>query len=277
MESAGTTVTRELPFGEPARLNFKADLINVTVAPAAPGQPSRMSVDLPEGMQDARIEVEQRDGAVFVLVDTGDAFRRIMRNRWKITCRLDLPHGVDATLKTDAGQIEIRGMTGTFDVRTDAGHVALRGVSGKINLRTDAGKIDCEGFRGSVDAATSAGAILLEALALDPGTHTLRADVGKIDVRLAADAAVRVETRTSIGRTRNAFGAGKPDAPALLRVQTEVGAIAIQRWEIGGPAGRLGAGLDEATRQQEIMRILEQVATHDLTAEEANQRIAALR
>lgn len=278
MESEPITVTKELPLGEPARLNFRADLINVTVTPVATDLSPRLSVDLPEGMGDARVDVDQRDGTVFVSIETGDAFRRIMRNRWKVTCRLDLPHGVEATLKTDAGQIEVRGMTGTFDVRTDAGHVALRGVSGKINLRTDAGKIDCEGFRGSVDATTSAGAILLEALALDPGTHTLRADVGKIDVRLPADAAVRIETRTSIGRTRNAFGNGKPGAAALLRVQTEVGAISIQPWDLSsGPVGRLGAGLGDAGRQQEIMRILEMVARHEVSAEEANRRIAALR
>lgn len=278
MEAAASTVVRELPFGQPAKLNFKADLINVTVAPVGPDVAPRMHLDLPDGMGEAGVHVEQRDGTVFVAVETEDAFRRILRKSWKVTCRLELPHGIEATLKTDAGQIEIRGLSGTFDVRTDAGHVALRGVSGRITLRTDAGKIDCEGFRGSVDAATSAGAILLEALSLDAGTHTLRADVGKIDVRLPLDAAVRVETRTSIGRTRNAFGSGKPGAPALLRVQTEVGAISIQPWDVtGATAGRLAAGLDDAARQQEIMRILDQVAAHELTAEEANRRIAALR
>jgi hypothetical protein len=275
---AGTEIVRDLPLGQPARLNLDADLINVTAAPVAGEGVPRMRLELPEGMSDARVNVDEREGTVFVSIETEDALRRILRNRWKITCRLDLPHGVEATMRTDAGQIELRGLSGSFDLRTNAGQVVLRAASGRVTIRSDAGKIDCEAFRGSIDAATSAGAIMLEALALDPGTHSLRADVGKIDVRLATDAAVRVETHTSIGRTRNSFGSGKADAPALLRVQTEVGAITVQPWDLAGAsAARLGAGLDESARQQEIMRILEQVANHELTAEEANRRIAALR
>lgn len=278
MDATRKTLVRDLPFAEAARLRFTGDVVSVIALPVADGSAPRMTVELPDDEDDLLVDVSEREGTVYVTVERREALRRILRRNWQVECRLELPSPVEAMIRTDAGQLTVRDLDGRFDLQTEAGRIGLRSVTGQVKLRTEAGKVDCTGFRGSIDASTSAGAIHFEADALAAGTHLLRADVGKIDVRLPGDANIRVETRTSIGRARNAFGSGKSDAPALLRVQTEVGAISIQPALGAAPrAEYAGSGRSAEARQAEIMRILEQVAAHEMNPEEANRRIAALR
>lgn len=283
-----TTIVRDLPLSQPPRLQLEADVVGITVVPVAPDAMPRLTVEFPEETEGPKVDVEARDGSVYVKLDSRDIYKKMfgggwsfgsrLSKAWRITARLEVPHGIDASIKSDAGQIRVQGLNGDFDLRANAGKIDVDAVTGHLHLRTDAGKIDCTALRGSVDAATSAGAISLDVSELNAGEHSVRADVGKIDITLPADAPVRVETRTSIGRTRNAFGAGRADAPAQLRVQTEVGAINIQASpRSGATAGQIGAGMSPEARQAAVMQILEQVANHELSAEEANRRIADLR
>lgn len=279
MNSDSGTLCRELSFGERPRLDFRGDLVAVRVRPLLQGDKARVQVEHVEDAGGVELDISQRGDWLLVTVRHRDALRSLvrqrLRRRWMIGCLLELPAGVEARIETEAGAVDLQQLTGDFELRSDAGQIRVSDVEGNLRLQTNAGRIECRRFRGWIEATTDAGAISLAAEALAPGTHRLRAAVGKVDVQLPSGADVRVETRSSIGRVRNDFTAAD-GAQALLRVETEVGAIAIRTAAVVRGADGATQHASESERQAEVLRILQQVADHVVSAEEANRRIAAL-
>ncbi|MFN8558070.1 MAG: DUF4097 family beta strand repeat-containing protein [Dehalococcoidia bacterium] len=255
--------TWPLLFGESTKLDLACNQGSIEVLPVIEGESPRIEA---HGKNADHLRVESRmDGdTLHVEIDNDEGRFRFSFGRWNarvvvyvpaeiqarmetdlggITvrdlgpCELDL--STDAgrlqaenirgrlVMNTDAGQIRLHNIDGSVDAQTDGGQVHLDGVRGRMVLSTDAGHIKGERLSGSVEAETDAGAIHLSIDALDPGEHNLSADLGSIKVELAPDLDVRVETRAGLGSVRNSYPS-RPDAPAVLRVSTDVGSVRVR-------------------------------------------------
>jgi hypothetical protein len=229
-----TAATWPLPFGERAELELKSDLGSIHLEPVATGEEPRIEAT---GHDAGRITVNiRRDGdLVKVKIDQGHSNRR-MWGSWDARITVYLPRDVRAAVHTDAGSVEARDL-GPCELKltSDAGRIQLRNVRGRLRLATDAGQVTGKGLAGSFDVETDAGKVDLAIDALDPGEHQVRTDVGAIRVDLARGLDVRVETRASVGSVRCDYPS-RPDAPAVLRVSTDVGTVRVREAGAGdGP------------------------------------------
>lgn len=130
------------------------------------------------------------------------------------------PPGTEISLRTGAGEIELRGITGSIDTRTGAGDIAIAAAAGPVQLATGAGGIQYEG--------TPAGRCSFETGA------------GDIRLRLPADADVRVDLGTGWGSidvgydvkgkssTRSVTGVIGDGSQATIYAHTGVGSISAR-------------------------------------------------
>ncbi len=247
----GPTVERDLVFGEQPELRLTAGPMSVRIRPVEAGGKPRLELRGREA-HEAEIEIGKWDDAVAVEVRPSRGFRGF-RNFSRLTLFLFLPEGVRVRGRVDAGAITVEGLTGTdLDLRTDAGKlrldqcqgrmrlvssagkVVLDRCSGALEARTDAGKIVLDSFTGSVQVRAEAGAIVCRNLRLSEGAHQLETKLGSVDVTLAPDVPVKIETHASLGSVNNKIGAGQPDAAASLNLRTELGSLRI-RYEEATP------------------------------------------
>ncbi|MYS80424.1 DUF4097 family beta strand repeat-containing protein [Embleya scabrispora] len=88
-----------------------------------------------------------------------------------------------------------------LDIRTDAGNVTLRDVTGTLNLHTSAGKIDGEGVTSAkVTAQTSAGSIDLT-FTKAPTDVDAKTNAGRATVRVPGGQQYAADVSTTIGDT----------------------------------------------------------------------------
>ncbi|WP_406298790.1 DUF4097 domain-containing protein [Embleya sp. NBC_00888] len=88
-----------------------------------------------------------------------------------------------------------------LDIRTDAGNVTLRDVSGTLNLHTSAGKIDGEGVTSAkATAQTSAGSIDLT-FTKPPTDVDAKTNAGRATVRVPGGQQYAADVSTTLGDT----------------------------------------------------------------------------
>jgi len=75
MSNEATTIVRELQFAERARLDFRGDLVAVTVLPLSAGATPRLIVDGPDDGAELDVEVGQRGSWSLASVRHRDALR----------------------------------------------------------------------------------------------------------------------------------------------------------------------------------------------------------
>lgn len=109
-----------------------------------------------------------------------------------------------------------------IDVRTDAGNVTLRDVTGPLNLHTSAGKIDGENVGSSkVTARTTAGSIDI-AFTKAPTDVDAETDAGRATVRVPGDGTYAADVTTTVGNAD--VEVRRDDAsPHRIRVHTGAG------------------------------------------------------
>src|SRR5581483_4534427 len=222
-------------------------------------------------------------------------------------------------LRTDAGKLRVNDCSGRLRIASSAGKVELEQISGTLEARTDAGAIHAEDIRLSGDSTlrASAGTVRVSGLRLLSGSHVVETSLGSVRLGLAPDSPVRIETHVSLGSVDNRVGQGPEDAPATLKVSSELGSVKIRYDEapatplhrvsvtdarIGAepradsgseprheeqpaataneqPAAAPAGGARPASgpSQDETMRILDMVERHEITPGEAAALLNALR
>jgi hypothetical protein len=138
-----------------------------------------------------------------------------------------VPRYTDLKLKTDAGKIQVMGVSGQMSLTSDAGSIQATQVmlNGHSTLKTDVGSVTLEG-------------------AIDPtGSYELKTDVGSINVTLPGNASFHVVAKTDVGSFNSNFPvASRRDVPgaradgdvgasphAKLTLKTDVGSINLFR------------------------------------------------
>jgi hypothetical protein len=178
--------------------------------------------------QEVEVEVRRDGDRVKVSISHEGRFRFPWGNR-NARITVYVPRELRAKVRTDAGSIEARDLGPCeLSLATDAGRLRLHHITGRITLKSDAGQIRGDHLAGAIRAETDAGKVDLGIDALDPGEHTVRTDVGAITITLAPEANVRVQARATIGSARSDVP-HRPDAPALLRVFTDVGSVRVRQ------------------------------------------------
>ncbi|HEY7294488.1 MAG TPA: DUF4097 family beta strand repeat-containing protein [Dehalococcoidia bacterium] len=329
------TIERELVFGEVPALRLSAGLISVAVHPVAPGERSRLVLRGRRANEEL-IEIGSGDdGTVTVEVHPRRNWQTVDFRPWRMrdnSLQLDVyvPQGIRLQARVDAGRMNVEGLhEAELDLRTDAGKLRVRDCEGRLRIASSAGKVDLDRIVGTLEARTDAGAIHAEdvrlsgdstlrasagtirvaGLRLLSGNHVVETSLGSVRLGLAPDAPVRIETHVSLGSVDNRAGPGPADAPASLKVSSELGSVRIRLEEApdtplhrvsvtdaripsqvytnGEPApasgeqpaapGATGTRPASGPSQEETMRILDMVERHEITPGEAAALLSALR
>jgi hypothetical protein len=337
------TIERDLVFGETPALRLNAGMISVAVRQTAPGERARLV------LRGRRAHEEQlnigtgEDGAVTVDVHPRYSWQTVDFRPWRVrdhglTLDVYVPQGIRLQARVEAGRMSVSGLRDAeLDLRTDAGKLRVSECDGRLRIASSAGKVELERISGALEARTDAGAIhgedirlatdstlrasagtvRVSGLRLLSGHHTVETSLGSVRLGLAPDAPVRIETHVSLGSVDNRVGQGPEDAPATLKVSSELGSVKIRYDEapatplhrvsvtdarIGTephaeprpesqaeeqpaataneqPAAAQASGSRPASgpSQDETMRILDMVERHEITPGEAAALLNALR
>ncbi len=218
--------TWPLPLAGSTELEISCGTIPVYLQPVAGDELPSLTVS---GRDAAQVHVDVNSSAERVRVRLAIPHRTIANLIAGDTRAIvRVPAAVSARVRAEAGAVEARDLDGCrLDLAADAGRVALDNVHGRLTLAADAGQVHGERVGGSLDVRTDAGAVRLHIDQLGPGEHRVRTDVGSVKLELAPGIAVRIETRSGMGSARSSYPS-TPDAPAVLRVSTDVGSVRVR-------------------------------------------------
>jgi hypothetical protein len=226
----------ELPFGDPAELELRAEWGNLTF------NPIRREGDLPrlelsrQSAEHIVVHVEKVGNAVRVAIEPQRNFNWF--GGWEAKATVYVPRNVHAAIQTNAGSVTVEDLVDCeLGIKANAGKIDLRNVYGLMHLAADAGSVSGRDVGGFFDVETQAGSIRLDILDLQPGEHRIRAAMGSVRLELVRGMDVCVETRTSLGSVRNNFPS-RQEAPARLLLSTEMGSVRVDEGARRAPVWR---------------------------------------
>ena len=117
----------------------------------------------------------------------------------------------DTVAHTSNGAIQVQGSRGNLDLETSNGSITAEGGVGKISAKSSNGAINIVSSNGVLDAHTSNGRINFLGK-LVAGDHVLSTSNGTVIAKLPADAAFKLQARTSSGHITTDF-AGDAESP----------------------------------------------------------------
>ncbi len=303
------SVRTELPLWEHPTLELETDFASVSIVPLAQGEEPYCEVAGTGATPHADVTTHQgitrvRIDSVARVIEDGLGAGRFWEGPFWTRSRfhghfpthvvLHVPPAIHARVRSIGARVNVERLEGChLEISTDAGTMQLADVRGRLVLSTNAGRIDGRSIAGSVDVSTSAGAISMEILSLDPGTHRIHTNMGAARVELAKGLPVRIETRTAMGSARVDFQSVR-DAPATLAVEADLGGIRVttsrRAWapsvhrgtpEAATPYRTAPAGADEggparAPSDEDLNKVLRDVAEGKLTASDARELLRAM-
>ena len=129
-----------------------------------------------------------------------------------------VPHGLNISVGTVSGDIELQGRFGILKVGSVSGHVRVGDTAGDADLRSISGHIECGDCGGSCQANTKSGHIHLEHVQRNVLAHTMSGSIeagvggqgdvvlktisGRVSVRVDSGKAPRAKLRSLSGRVR---------------------------------------------------------------------------
>lgn len=169
-------------------------------------------------------EVRQDGDAVTITVRTA----QLHAGSQELTLYVTVPQRTDLAVRTDAGHVHVRDITGNLSLETGAGNLNLDDVSlmGASSLRTGSGDIACRcalADAASVTVNADAGNIDLTLPQVTRATLWVVTDTGNISIASAWQIEV-------IGRTAGASANGElaPHPTGTISVQTKSGDVSVQ-------------------------------------------------
>jgi hypothetical protein len=90
---------------------------------------------------------------------------------------INVPREFNSRVNTSGGDIELKEITGTADLKTSGGDITLYHINGESNLVTSGGDIEAKEVVGNVDAETSGGDVICENITGDVFGSTSGGDV----------------------------------------------------------------------------------------------------
>jgi Putative adhesin len=181
---------------------------------AAKEQASEVPVDITS--EDSKITIETDGGR-----DTGADYD------------LRMPAGGSVEVESEAGDVEVSGLTGNVKVSAEAGDVRVNGVGGDVNVNAPQGDVTLANVNtdtGGAELDVGSGDVFLEDLIL--GTLEASVEAGSVTLsgRFSGDGRISVETGDIIARL-------PAEDTRDLTLQTRVGSV-LREPPAGGPDGQ---------------------------------------
>ncbi len=256
----------------------------LTVRPCAEGEsPGAVSSGQKSAPQ-LTVERQGEDLIIGVRLQKGWLFRRrqgantVVRLQAGLeSLRVDLGFG-DARLRDLAA--------GRLRVDVGAGEIGAYSLRGDLKADVGAGKIAVHDHVGLVACNTGTGDVMVDVAELAAGEYQLDVGMGRAELRLPQGGQVAVEISSGIGRARNEYPSGPPDAPTQAKVSTGIGEATVRVRAEGKPPGRppaapratrRGPGSAMRWREAEQLRVLQMLEQGKVTSQEAADLIAALQ
>jgi Putative adhesin len=181
---------------------------------AAKQQASEVPVDITR--EDSRITIETDGGR-----DTGADYE------------LRMPAGGSVEVESEAGDVEVSGLTGNVKVAAKASDVTVKDVGGGVNIKAPRGDVTVANVNtdtGGAELEVGSGDVFLEDLIL--GTLEANVEAGSVTLsgRFSGDGRVSVETGDIIARL-------PAEDTRDLTLQTRVGSV-LREPPAGAPGGQ---------------------------------------
>jgi DUF4097 and DUF4098 domain-containing protein YvlB len=145
------------------------------------------------------------DGTTLHLTETGCRDNSV---RCDVEFRVRLPAAATADITSQAGAVQVAGLTGNLTVTTQAGAVQGSGLGGD-----------------QVRVSTKAGATTL-AFTRAPSTVSASTEVGAVEVRVPSGTSYAVDVQSTVGRS-DVSVQRDPASPHKIEVRTSVGAVRV--------------------------------------------------
>jgi hypothetical protein len=222
----GVAASKVFKVGSQKRLTVRADLgtievyageadtaqVEVVYAPVGSnGQDnaSSLNVDFTQNDDELRVEARLKPHA----------------RPFPVQYRISVPRGFAADLSTSGGNIAVRDLAGSVQVKTSGGNLTLSRIGGAVSASTDGGNIDVEEPLGGAKARTSGGGITVHLAGQPRKDVQLTTFGGNLVVVLGAATAVDVDAV--------AHG-GTITAPAQFRLRSDKDATELSGALNGG-------------------------------------------
>jgi len=145
------------------------------------------------------------DGSTLRLTETGCRDNSV---RCDVEFRVHLPAAATADITSQAGAVQVAGLTGNLTVTTQAGAVQGSGLGGD-----------------QVRVSTKAGATTL-AFTRAPSTVSASTEVGAVEVRVPSGTSYAVDVQSTVGPS-DVSVQRDPASPHKIEVRTSVGAVRV--------------------------------------------------
>jgi len=145
------------------------------------------------------------DGSTLHLTETGCRDNSV---RCDVEFRVHLPAAATADITSQAGAVQVAGLTGNLTVTTQAGAVQGSGLGGD-----------------QVRVSTKAGATTL-AFTRAPSTVSASTEVGAVEVRVPSGTSYAVDVQSTVGPS-DVSVQRDPASPHKIEVRTSVGAVRV--------------------------------------------------
>jgi DUF4097 and DUF4098 domain-containing protein YvlB len=145
------------------------------------------------------------DGSTLRLTETGCRDNSV---RCDVEFRVRLPAAATADITSQAGAVQVAGLTGNLTVTTQAGAVQGSGLGGD-----------------QVRVSTKAGATTL-AFTRAPSTVSASTEVGAVEVRVPSGTSYAVDVQSTVGPS-DVSVQRDPASPHKIEVRTSVGAVRV--------------------------------------------------
>jgi len=145
------------------------------------------------------------DGSTLHLTETGCRDNSV---RCDVEFRVRLPAAATADVTSQAGAVQVAGLTGNLTVTTQAGAVQGSGLGGD-----------------QVRVSTKAGATTL-AFTRAPSTVSASTEVGAVEVRVPSGTSYAVDVQSTVGLS-DVSVQRDPASPHKIEVRTSVGAVRV--------------------------------------------------
>ncbi len=172
------------------------------------------------------VEIDRAPGTMRIVVECDD---HGLMSDFGCGAQLQIvvPPSASVTVSSDSGQIIARQLAGPLNVQSDAGDIELDGVSGRVQALTTAGPINGNGLlSGDVDAESSSGPIDLGFVGV-PLRVRAKSTSGPITVNLPPGSHYRVSGGSTSGPRDVQNGLDDPSAVGSIRADSTSGPVDI--------------------------------------------------
>jgi hypothetical protein len=140
---------------------------------------------------------------------------------------IEVPPSFAVRVAAEAGDVEVRGLTGPLTVDSGSGDLHLLDLSGHLDVRTVAGEVEARRLRsGTVQLDTGFGDVRLELLTA-PDSVRVRSEYGEVDITVPEAVPYRVQVDAGSGEQRISVPTD-PTSARSITASSGAGDVSVQ-------------------------------------------------